>query len=125
MALLAAIGEFDSGNEFSEKWFRLASKCFEACGEKICEAGNNVDICNTFSLIDQFFEMHDINHIEDTHLGTKAFNVIKKYALLVMQKYESVIRSKESLKKFGANSTILKLVDELQETPQSVLKPIR
>ena len=140
MALLAAIGEFDSNNEFSDKWLRLAIKCFEACGERICEVGNHIDICNTFSLIDQFFEMHDISHIDSARLGIKVFTAIKKYGVFVMSKYGDMIRSKESLKKLGPNSIILKLVSEQQPQqyqqqqpqviqvsgiPQSKLKPLR
>lgn len=111
MGLLAAVGEYETDGEFSEKWFRLAIKCFEACGARICEIGNHNDICNTFSLIDQFFDMHSLHTIGSNFIGAKVLNAIQSYATIVMSKFSDMIRSKESMKKLGENSTILALVE--------------
>ena len=137
MGLLAAVGEYDGNGEFSEKWHILAIKYFETCGARICEVGNKIDICNTFSLIDQFFEKHDINLIEKSPIGAKVFTAIKSYGKIVVTNYSELIQSSENLKQLGPNSTILKLTQispvssaviispQQPQQPPSKLKPLR
>ena len=131
MGLLAAMGEYEGKGEFSEKWLILAIKYFETCGARICEVGNSTDICNTFSLIDQFFEKHDINTIEKNPIGAKVFAAIKSFGNIVITNYNDLIQSSESIKKLGPNSTILKLTQpqvsppSQAQTSNSKLKPLR
>lgn len=136
MGLLAAIGEYEGDwqRNFSEKWLRLAIKCFEAAGARICELGNQNDIFNSFALIDQFFEMHDKDSMQKSQMGLKAYQSIKNYGELVMKNYNDVITSKDNLKKLGPNSVILHLLNVNVSQSSSVqssghqpsrLKPLR
>lgn len=127
MGLLAAIGEYDGDwqRNLSEKWLRLAIKCFEASGARICELGNQTDIFNSFSLIDQFFEMHDKESMVKTQMGAKVFQSIRNYGELVMKNYYDVITSKENLKKLGQNSTILQLLNINPNVQGSSVSPVQ
>jgi len=130
IALLSALGEFEGNSGFSEKWLRLAIKCFEACGARICEVGNHSDISSTFGLIDQFFEMHQISILEKDPIGQKVYSVLQAFLNLVMQNFGEIIRSKDNIKKLGSGSIVLGIVgvdSTVKSSPSGLklLKPLR
>ena len=112
--LLKAIGEFENIEHFSDKWLRLALKCFEACGVRLCEIGNKTDIVNAVFRVDDFFEEHPIEEIQESPLGSKIMRAIQSFISLVGKNFYDTISTPENLKML-ANSPVLKFLEQSNE----------
>lgn len=91
--LLSAIGEFENIEHFSDKWLRLALKCFEACGVRLCEIGNQTDIVSAILKIDEFFEEHPQEEIQEAPVGQKILKTINNFISLIGKNFSYLLDS--------------------------------
>lgn len=110
VALLSAINEFNN-DQFTERWIRLALKCFEACGNTICDMKNEDNICESLLLVNQMLTKNRIDELESSAIGTKIIGILKTYVNLVFEKFGDVANSKEFQKKLSSDAEIYKLID--------------
>jgi hypothetical protein len=110
MGFLSAVGEYQNYQSFSDKWIRLALKCFEASGARICELGNASDVVNTLVLVDRFFLQQDPTQIEAAPLGERIMSALSGFVHLVAQGFGDEVRKKENISRISQNSVVLQLL---------------
>jgi hypothetical protein len=110
MGFISAIGEHTNPTNFSEKWIRLALKCFEACGARICELGDITNIMNTLVLIDRFFKTHPEGTLSGTTLGEKIVNALTGFVRSVVQGYGEQVRKRENISRISQGSLVGQLL---------------
>jgi hypothetical protein len=107
MGLLSALGEYDNYDRCSEKWIRLALKCFEACGARISEIGNMADIVNSIVSVDQFFMNHPVEEIEASPLGVKIVSGLNDYVKGIGDSFGDQVRKTDVVGRISPNSPVL------------------
>jgi cytochrome c oxidase assembly factor CtaG len=107
MAMLSAIGEFQNYAQINEKWIRTALKCFEPCGNLVCEIGNVPDVVNAVVIVDRFFHVHSPDELAKSASGQKVLTGLRTFLHLVGQRYSDEIRKKEHLSRLSPNSPVL------------------
>lgn len=110
VGLLSAISEYDNKEQFTERWIRLALKCFEACGVRICEVKDEKSILESIILVNQMLINNNIEQLDSSAIGKKIVGVLKSYVNLVFEKFSDVVNTKEMKKKLGNDAEIYKLV---------------
>lgn len=112
--LLSAIGEFENIEHFSDKWMKLALKCFEACGVRLCEIGNKSDIMSAVLKVDEFFEEHPLEEIQAAPIGPKILKTINSFISNVGQGYSELFESPDITQTLS-NSPLLQMLKHNDE----------
>ncbi|OHS93682.1 hypothetical protein TRFO_40060 [Tritrichomonas foetus] len=111
IGLLSAIGEFENREQYTERWIRLALKCFEACGVRICEVKDEQSICESIILVNKMLTKYGLEQLESSGIGAKIVGVLKSYVNLVFERFDDVVYTKEMKKTLGNDAEIYKLID--------------
>ena len=111
IGLLSAIGEFENREQFTERWIRLALKCFEACGVRICEVKDEASIRDSIILVNNMLTKYGVEQLESSGIGSKIVGVLKSYVNLVFDRFDDVINTKDMKKTLGNDAEIYKLVE--------------
>jgi hypothetical protein len=110
MGFITAIGEYRNLSNFSEKWIRLALKCFEACGTRICEVGDIGNIVNTVILDDRFFVVTPEPDLSAMPLGDKIAAALTAFVRNVVQGFGEHVRKRENIARISQNSLVRQLL---------------
>lgn len=106
--LLSAIGEFENRDQFTERWIRLGLKCFEACGVRICEIGQDEDIKQSQILLNNFLQKYSIEKLNSSTLGSRIVAVIRSFVELVNESFSEVMSSLDMKEALGDDAEIYK-----------------
>jgi hypothetical protein len=110
MGFISAIGEIANPTKFSEKWIRLALKCFEACAVRICDIGEVSHIVNALVLVDRFFAANPDGTLAGTPLGEKVVNGLTGFVRTVVQRYGEQLKRKENISRISQGSIVRRLL---------------
>lgn len=95
LSLLTALGEYENYELYSMKWIKLALKCFDACGTRMCQLQVIKNIQTSLNSIESFLEQHSIEEFEETTMGSKVLQSIAAFVNLVASNFSEMIESNE------------------------------
>ena len=110
--LLSAIGEYENKDMFTDRWIKLALKCFEACGVRICEVGQEDDVKEAIIMLEAFLEMHPHERLLSSSFGPKILHIARSFVELVVEKFSNVVNSREIRKRLGPNPKFMDLLEQ-------------
>jgi len=94
-ALLCGLNEF-LNNEFSDKWGKLAIKCFEPCRDQIYDNHNTEEIIESFNAVESFLNTHSPKAMKESQIGSRIFQAISKYCIFINQINPDLIQKYEA-----------------------------
>jgi hypothetical protein len=108
--IVSGFGEYENTEQFTENWIKLTTKCFQACGTRICNVAKEEDVKESLTILEKFFQKHPHATLLDSFIGRKIIRVIRTYLLEVFEKFPELVNSREVKKRLVVIPSILQLV---------------
>jgi hypothetical protein len=110
--LLVLIGDFEARAQVTGKWVKLAVKCFEQCGARVCDAGSADDGQAAIGKLEQFLEMVTVERIRGEKLGERIIGVFRCFARKAAEKWPNVFGSRDFQKTIPTVLALLEAGDQ-------------
>jgi hypothetical protein len=117
--LLTLIGDFENRVQFTEKWVKLALKCFEQCGTRLCEIVPQDKIQSALAALEKLLHRLTIEYIQESTMGVRIITIFRAFLTKVIEKYPDSINPHDQAK----NPTILALIAIPPEKKPVSLEP--
>jgi hypothetical protein len=119
ISLLVLIGDFDARSQVSAKWVKLAVKCFEQCGARVCDAGQADDGQAAIEALEQFLQTVTIERIRAEKFGDRIIGVFRGFLGKAAEKWPNLFGSRD----FRNTIPIALALTEAPEHPKRRMPP--
>jgi hypothetical protein len=116
VGLLSLIGDFENRVQFTEKWVKLALKCFEQCGLRICESGLDGRFDKALFALEKFLQQITFETLQQSPIGSRIIVSFRTFTGKVLEKFPEILKVVDVRIKFPGIVRLL-AVPEIKKNP--------